>query len=210
MWMVALLACGKEEACTAGFELRDGLCYDTEGSNTETTDSATPPDAIALLQQSWDACDATSGDGTLDLTGCALGVCAGATYADAVEALGEADSFDDSDPGYVNATWTEGVSTWYPDLDTDGVPDADGLATWISVFPSANVTTEEGLGPRVSMRCFVDVLGDPDQIELQFRFGDWEIVSLEWSDDALKVWDYYDHRDEARSDGKSDFIYLSY
>lgn len=211
--MVLSFGCGKpDDECSPGFFARDGLCYQVDEPKTTTSSSSTtPPDPMGDLRAGWPACDVTSGEGTLDVAGCALGVCGGETYVDAVASLGEADDLDATvDLGYVYATWLEGVATWYPDVDVDGEIDEGGLATWVTVYPSSIASSEDGLGPGVAMSCFVDQLGEPDVIDLSFRFDDWEIISLEWYDIDVKVWDFINGREVDRSDGDADFIYLSY
>jgi hypothetical protein len=211
--LLLALACRDEPPPCPSRIVIDGDCVDTEPTGTTPTETAstTDPDAMDLLEADWADCEATSGDDTLDLlAGCVRGVCGGQTYADAVSAFREADAFDDSDVGYVYASWADEFGAWYPDGDEDGEPDVGARCTWIMVNPEAVVSTADGLGPGSSMRCFVDALGGPDRIELEHRAKQWQIISLYWDDDDLKVWDWLNQRGSEKSDGAADYVYLSY
>ena len=73
------------------------------------------------------------------------------------------------------------------------------------MFPGYLGSTDEGLSPEVSLRCFVDVLGDPDDIRFQDIEG-WGPTSLNWGS-SLTVWDSYNLNDPGH-DGYADFIYM--
>lgn len=210
------LACGEPE-CIDGFELRnDGHCY-PYALTEEPLDTGTPPDdtggvvnPIDAWIESWEDCEAGSGNGELDLErACAWGICAGETYDEAVAAAGQPVELDTSDPGWVYAYWGHSVACWYYDNDFDGLPDPDTGCTFVTVFPDSGASTVDGIGSGDSLGCFVDLFGDPGLIEVQDLDG-WQITALEWNDPDLKVWDYYGKGDVEGSDGAADFIYLGY
>jgi hypothetical protein len=203
--LLILLACADEPACP-GPKI-DGVCYAaTDDAPATPTDTGTAVDAFAVLAAEWEPCAPLPGNGELDLTGqCAFGVCDNQPYADAVLALGPPAEVEAS-YGQVDVSWSEGVTAYYADPGT-GVPAQDALSISVLVSPDADAQTTDGLGPGVSMQCWVDALGNPDEIELQRQAKTWRAVSLEWIEDpVVKAWDFVNHRESEKADGESDYV----
>ena len=125
----------------------------------------------ALVEQQ-PPCDPISApEVTLDLDeGCYRGACAGMTYAEISEALGEEGALDvtvcdggGGPRGFIVADWSAaGVSASFFDNDADGVPDEGQAASGLRLQAPASGATVEGLGLGASMSCFINAHGNPD------------------------------------------------
>jgi hypothetical protein len=219
MYRIVLLAggmgCGGSEECDAGFELGDdGLCYEiADEEPAATSDSATTPedvpDPVDILTAEWPACDATTGNGEIDLeAGCVIGICELDTYEEVVLAVGEpVDTYDYE--GSIFAVWLPGVGVYFVDLDLDGQPDPDALVYYIIVTADVDLQTDDGLGPGAPMSCFLDTFGDPDFIGVDDRTGDWQILYMDWYGPSVRAYDFLNGSFEG-SDGLADWLYVAY
>lgn len=91
-------------------------------------------------------------------------------------------------------------------------PIPDGGAQYLSVDLPWDGGTTTGLGLGATMSCFVEQLGDPDQVEFERDYaGDWWMTYGAWSsgDYYLTVWDWEENSSSAfRPDGLADHIGL--
>lgn len=153
--LVAALLPACTPSCPPGLEYIDGQCR-----------SGTPGEGIDLDERGHPPCEFEAGNGRLDIdSGCADGACDDALYADMVDALGPA-SCDASD--VISETtfcdWQGGaLRSHFDDVDLDGVPDPDATARGLYLSEGYDGTSPDGLGLRVSLACFYDVYGEPDE-----------------------------------------------
>lgn len=174
MVLLASLACAEDPpvACADGFEARlDGLCYERIVGD-DGDPPIVPPDPVEPVPPADEVlaalapCTATgTGNGLLDLTtGCAAGVCAGATTYDGfVAALGlptecepVAFTFYDSTYGDVSCRWAQGVSASFEDEDLDEEADPESVPFSLDVDTAYVGTTAEGYGLGSELSCFAD------------------------------------------------------
>jgi hypothetical protein len=219
LWLFACIQepdCSKPGACATD----DPVGTDTDDTGTaggddtaaDTEDPATVSDVLGALP----ACELGSTDGTLDLNaGCADGACAGMTYLEIVDALGEegeCERFSFESGSYsssvADCSWNDGVSASFDDLDEDGIPD-DGAITYdIGVASPFAGGTDDGLGVGASFSCFVAALGDPDDVTFDLVDKDWVVSSASWNLQGLRAYDYYGDRGSYDPDGYVDILYL--
>ena len=204
--LIAVLACGSNvPVCGPGFVPNpDGNCYE------DTSNDPVPPswdDAIDDAYDDLPARDRGEGDGELDLErGCASGACLGMTRAEIEAVLGEPDDVAVSNSAWVILDWWSlGTEVWFYDPGNTDVAEPDAIASGVQVYPGYAGSTDDGLSPEQSLRCFVDVLGDPDSITFRDSSG-WGISTMNWGD-SLTVWDYADGN-ELGHDGRADYIYM--
>ncbi len=198
--LFALLAC---VTCPEG-QVRDPL-----GNCLESYQPAgSPEEALERLPD----CTSSSGDGALEIDGaCADGACAGMTWSEANAALGETGSCDTvaSDASELYCVWRdEAIAMFFSDGDYDGVPDPESRSTGLFVDEGYPGRTVDGLGPGESMRCFLDVLGQPPDEDIGWDVeGDaWYLVELYYGELGLFVNDYsWDGPSDGRADGLSLF-----
>jgi len=107
----------------------------------------------------------------LDITGgCADTVCATDSYAQINQKLGETGHCSGaSTPGATGQTlrcsWREGaISAWFDDDEGDDVPDEGPTMQGLHLSASWDGSDPNGLAMGLSLRCFIDLLGMPDQV----------------------------------------------
>jgi hypothetical protein len=194
-----LSAClpASDEACRPGFtRAGDGHCY------PPPPDPAPPSitDAIEGV-----TCESLVPDGLVDLDGgCVDGACVGEPFADADEALGggagcAVASWSDE---WVYCSWPVAVEALAPDLDRDGVPDADGRVEWLHLQPDCAYSTVDGLGVGIAPRCWFDVLGVPSSANFVDDGGVLALRDLYWTGYGVEVHDW------TGPDGVVDDVYL--
>lgn len=203
-----LTACAPEPAtCAEGFDLRaDGLCYEVVEPPVEDTDVPPPPTLMDWLD-TLQACEPLAGDGRLDLAaGCVEGLCAGDGYADAMAARPGA-ACEVYIEGFIfECVWERtGLSAWVYDVDGDDVMDPNDPLWMLNVDLPYLGSTSEGLGLGADMKCFIDVLGEPDEINVARSDDAWQILSMSYGD--VSISDYVTNKNQDyASDGLADGI----
>lgn len=201
--LILLLACGSEDiACREGTTLADdGHCYPPLDTDPDLAD------VIAALP----ACAPAPGPGEIDLTGgCALGACAGMTYAEIVAAIGPGDCRTTNfDARQVYCTWAElGIDGLFRDADEDDVPDEGVITERIHLFRPSTAATGDGIGVDATLACFFDVLGNPEVLQYVDRGGELLPDSFIWDRYGLRAYDQTAAGGVARPDGYMDDLYL--
>ncbi|MDP2315152.1 MAG: hypothetical protein Q8P41_19790 [Pseudomonadota bacterium] len=220
MLFIALLACQSPLDCAAAFTLGDdGMCYGDAPVDTGEADTGTgedEPPTVDDLLDTLPACEPLTGDGRLDLyAGCADGACAGMTYVEMVDAIGNDGScapqyfeFDGYTSSSASCDWNNGVSATFSDDDRDGVPDDFDTAYSVYVTSAYDGTTEDGLGIGASMSCFIDGIGVPDEVGFSLVDTDWVLSYAYWSAGGVSLSDNYDRRGNYAPDGLADSLSL--
>lgn len=188
--MLILLACGQEPVETV---------------DTDDTAPVAPIDAALAAMPS---CVPGADDGALDIAaGCAGDVCLGSLWPDVREALGKPQLCTFIVDGTV-CSWSSGLVASFADGDGDGTPDDEATAYTISINRPWDGGTTDGLALDASLRCFVDVLGDPDAIGFG-RYGDeWLVRSMIWNELYFSVYDFQGEDGVGAPDDEPDFVQL--
>lgn len=132
-------------------------------------------------------CAPISGDGSLDLEGhCVDGLCVGDSVSDAFATFGTPDAtslytitYEGYVFTYVSHLWANGISASYDDEDADGVLNPGDRVISLTVELPYSGGTMDGLGLGANIACFLDEIGDPDQVEF-WPTGDAYRVSYVW------------------------------
>lgn len=172
--LVLLLACNTCPEGTA--EAPGGDCLPV------TQHATTQEEALALLPE----CEPLSPSDRLDLAaGCADGLCAKDSFTQMNAASGTEGSCDESflDDDYLYCNWGGEVFAFFDDANNDGVPDAEDTALGIYIHDEYDGSDADGLGIGVSLRCFLDVYPDPDDIDYEVDDrGYYTVQSLDYDD----------------------------
>lgn len=152
-------------------------------------------------------CSMEAGDGRMDfIAGCASGACIDEPYTAWVTALGQPDVMD---PGTtrVQVEWFDaGVYAYFDDDNDDNRPDDTALPDSFHTTERASGESDEGLRIDISFACFVQTLGDPDDLDLE---ANGLLENLIWERDGweLNVADLYRRQNfDPDPDGYVDFI----
>lgn len=152
------------------------------------------------------ACESEAGDGSIDLeAACASGVCAAGTYAEWAETLGPADAIGETSFG-LRCEWNMGLEAFFDDADLDGAPDDDSVAGYFHITDAYAGRTDEGLGVGVGIMCFVDVLGQPQDISAVSIEDGYLVDRLSYEDPRVSIEDERGPSGEAIPDGYADEI----
>ncbi|MCA9489943.1 MAG: hypothetical protein KC621_08470 [Myxococcales bacterium] len=151
--VVALTVLSACTTCPTGLEPEGGRCVPaTDITPVEFDENRHPP------------CHLAEAGTRLDLaSGCADGVCDGDTYDQMVAVLGVG-SCDSSDvvPETSFCDWQAGaLNTHFDDQDLDGAPDPGAPALGLYLREGWSGSDPDGLGLRVSLACWYEVLGEP-------------------------------------------------
>jgi hypothetical protein len=167
---------------------------EAEAVEVVQADAASPAGlgiGIDVLRASLPPCEATPGDGTIDLkTGCAAGICADTTF----NAMSAASSQpflcpDKTARGRVTCETGGGISARFTDEDADGAADPETTANVIHLTAPFAGRTQDGLGMGVSMACVLDALGLPEDLRFE-KMGDRYVVNwMMYGDLHLQVSD---------------------
>jgi hypothetical protein len=211
MWWL-LLACTTERPSDPtlvddedpGVECADGFYEGDDGNCYEIRADEDPVDlAFAALPE----CHPLDPDDRLDLRDrCLDGVCVGAEFQSADDALGDAWYCDYYSDGWVDCRW-EGLGVRIVTPGDIDAPDPSGAMWRVEMMPAYDGADEDGLGIGISVACWVDLLGEPDRIEFAEDGSDWKIDNL-WWESGITVWDYVDESDGEGGDGLVDWVYL--
>ncbi len=151
-----LTACGSPDSvvCGDGTTEADGVC------TADPVDDPAPPtldDVLAELP----ACTSTTGNGQIDLTtSCAGGVCAGMSYSEIVDVLGEGTC-----EGYGTfwfCDWSVGITALVSGDELAPFP--EDVPYSIDLDERYKGTTSDGLGVGFQFACFLDALPKPDAV----------------------------------------------
>ncbi|MCB9698276.1 MAG: hypothetical protein H6738_15970 [Alphaproteobacteria bacterium] len=146
----ALSAC---TTCPTGLEAEGGRCV-----------PASTIEPVELDENRHPPCRLAESGTRLDLAaGCADGVCDGDTYEEVTAVLGSG-SCGDSDvvPETSFCDWQGGaLNSHFDDLGLDGQPDPGATARGVYLREGWSGTDLDGLGLRVSLACWYEVLGEP-------------------------------------------------
>jgi hypothetical protein len=227
----ALWGCGSGLACGENTREEDGFCVaDVESSTTggggqggglaATSVSATSTGTSTSTStsgagggdpvlESLPRCEVVSMDGSIDLTtGCVLGACHGMTYDQINAALDEIGNCEYLIDTTLVCQWNANtIQVFLDDADNDGAPDAGQAAFAIFVGEPFDGGTREGLGPGATLRCFVDVLGNPESMDLEVQDGEYIVTRLEWQSLGVSVSDMF-LEGYVDADGRADSIMM--
>ncbi len=198
--------CGGEQQCREGTTLQaDGHCY---------------PPLLEFPPQFDDAVDALPACEPLPIDdahpidvirGCVSGACAGDTFPEMLDALGDdvecvTTSFDNEQ---VYCTWESlGIDGLFEDDDRDDVPDDGARTDRIHAFPPAPAATLDGVGVGANTACFFDHLGNPDRLNLVDVGGELMVRDLLYDRFGLQAFDLGSDDDSGRPNGYVDNLYL--
>lgn len=151
-----LTACGDPNSvvCGDGTTEADGVC------TADPVDDPAPPtleDVLAELTP----CTSTTGNGQIDLTtGCAGEVCAGMSYGEIVDVLGEGTC--DGFGTFWFCDWSVGITVG---VNGDELgPDPAEVPYSVDLDERYKGTTTDGLGVGLQLACFLDALPKPDSV----------------------------------------------
>jgi hypothetical protein len=130
-------------------------------------DEYVAPTSQEEARESLPECDLLPSSSRLDIeAACADGACAGMTYNEVNAALGETGDCDEPSSDWLVCHWqNDALHMYFEDADYDGQPDVDDVAIGLYLEESWSGSDESGLGLGISMRCYLDVLGEPEEIE---------------------------------------------
>lgn len=143
------------------------------------------------------------GEGTLDFEdGCASGACLGDTYGSFRAALGEPTEIEGAG-SWVLVDWDQrGLYAYFDDDDGDNEPDPDEPVYRFVVNGPAAGTSVDGLATELSLACFVQVLGPPDDVDTV----DGMVETLRYDALALRIHDFSGAQTFLDPDGYVDVI----
>jgi hypothetical protein len=149
-------------ACTPTCE--DGQVNDPITGDCVNTwsDPTTPEEALAALAE----CEyATPGSGLDLIAGCVDDACVGMTLGEFEAELGAADECDANifEDELIGCEWDSGVFASF--LGDNGALPEDGEATMVAARHNYNGSDPDGLALNISLTCYLDVLGEPDDID---------------------------------------------
>jgi hypothetical protein len=154
-----------------------GLCANQLGCAAQARDGDGLGLSLTQIRAAFPTCELKRGDRTLDLhKGCADGACADQTYAEMDSATrgGAICTTSSVNPTHVSCAWSSGITA--PFQGEDGSPSRTAKANQIFVKSAFSGTTAEGMGIGVSMGCFIDAFGEPEELSVE-KEGDRYIVS---------------------------------
>jgi hypothetical protein len=203
---LSIVACSSGAVCGDGTRQEGDVCLgddDATSATATTTTTTTGAGGATASSTSTTASGGTSlldalppcapapapHDGSIDLaTACVEGVCMGMTFAEVNSALGAQGDCMSSPAveGSLFCSWS-GLEIIFDDIDGDGVPDPGSTTTGISLIAPFRGTTSDGLGIGATLRCFVDSLGAPTEIEAIDHHGSIEINELQFGAFKLLV-----------------------
>ena len=177
--VLAASACGTEKCDDDFYTGADGYPSDGDSSAGEGDVADAVVDAIDALP----SCVPLPGNGRLDFEKrCADNGCIDDTYTDLVDAFGAngfcEPSFSWSDR--LSCGWFNTIRVYFDDNDLDGIPDEFDAATAIYIDDTWDGTTDSGLGIGVSMRCFLDEYGVPDELDFRSEDGVIQLTGFEY------------------------------
>lgn len=166
------LACSP---CPEGFVADGGACVpDTAGV-----------EPVELDERGHPPCEPREPGTRLGLEqGCVDGACDGVDYAGWVGALGAEGSCDTSDvvPETTFCSWQGGnVDTHFVDEDLDGAPDDGAVAEGAYVSEGWSGSDADGLGLGISLACFYEVLGEPQEEDRVPNGSAVRVVDATWT-----------------------------
>ncbi len=89
------------------------------------------------------------------------------TYEELVAALGEPEEIEETTLGNLNVSWARGIYGYFSDDDGDGWPSPDEEAGTLYLVEPFDGVSDEGLGLGAESSCFLEALGDPDEVDLE-------------------------------------------
>lgn len=156
--LATLAACGNADCPEGQARSSAGECIDLD--LPEWNDDLLPDASV------W-ACTMAETGTRLDFLGaCADGACDGDTIEDMTATLGTPECRDFGIDQVVACDWNGGIGAHFDDLDRDEVPDAGAIADVFNIELPWDGTSEEGLALGLSMGCFVEVFGPPEDSDL--------------------------------------------
>ncbi len=226
----SLSACGSGLLCGENTREEDGYCVADRsaesssssgggggaggegaatGTSTTTSSSTTGAGGGDLFLDALPPCEPVSTDGSIDLVnGCVLGACHDMTYDEMNAALGEAGVCEYLIDATLVCDWAlGGIQVFLDDIDNDGVPDPGQTAFAVFVQDPFPGGTPEGLGVGATLRCFIEVLGDPETVDVQSQGGGYVVTRLEWQSKGVSVSDDY-FAGYVDADGHADSIMM--
>ena len=125
------------------------------------SDPSTPEEALAALPD----CSALPGGNRIDLVqGCVDGACVGMRLGEIEADLGDAEcdsnAFEDD---LIGCEWDWGVLALFH--GEDGSLPSDATATTVAAKDDFDGADPDGLGLGISLNCYLDTLGEPDDID---------------------------------------------
>ncbi len=220
---LSLVDCSSGAICGDGTHQEGDVCLGDDGATTATTATAAAGSGGATSSSTSTAASSGGGaslldslppcmpapaphDGSIDLTtGCVKGVCQGMTFASVNATLG-AQGVCTSLGAQVDCKWS-GLDIIFDDTNGDGVPDAGATTNGIFLAAPFRGTTSDGLGVGATLRCFIDSLGAPTEIEAIDDRGSIEINELQFGSFVFLVDDGTPFAGD-RPDGRADSLSL--
>lgn len=186
----SLSACGSSlPACRPSFvRAEDGHCYPP------------PPDpdppTFSEAFESLPPCAAQKSGIEIDLPGgCIEGGCAQSDYASFESALGLDVDCGANDFGEWDCLWPQGIAALFPPAETDsGGPSDSSITAYVRARNTYEGASADGLGIGVSLRCFTEALGNPDNVLLVLSVNalvpqqlEWDLLGIEIEDEEREV-----------------------
>ena len=209
MTVLLALACGVPGADDTADACRDGWSRDADG---HCYPPLSAPPTLGDALEALPPCSPAPQGMSIDVASGCVGesVCPGATLDDHVAELGSEEScFGASwSDDWVYCTWTVGIEGLFPDLDRDGVPDAEAGSDRVRLTWPHEGRTDDGIGIGASPSCFVESLGLPDRLLVVTAGDELRIQELIYDRYGLLAYDVGTDDGSGRPDGYFDSIYL--